>query len=60
MVIIGVVSMNVTLPHNNLDRGKLTAFAVVMVLVLWVLALFLLLVRYWWVKAKRRRGAALE
>jgi len=59
-VIVGVVSMNVTVPHNNLDHGKLTGFAVVVVLVLFVQALFALLVRYWWVKAKRRRGAALE
>jgi len=58
-VIVGCVSMNVTVPHNNLDHGKLRGFAVVLVLVLCVQALFVLLVRYWWVKAKRRRGAAL-
>ncbi|KAH9960920.1 hypothetical protein BC827DRAFT_1267969 [Russula dissimulans] len=59
-VIIGVESMNVTVLHNYLDHGKLTGFAVVMVIVLFVQSLVLLLIRYWWVKAKRRRGAALE
>jgi len=53
------LSMNVT-QLNNMDSGKYTIFFLVIVAILCIQTLFLLLVRYWWVKAGRRRGAVLQ
>jgi hypothetical protein len=49
--------MNVTLPHNIIG---FRIFAVVIVIILCIQAGFLSLVRYWWVKAGRRRGVLRE
>jgi hypothetical protein len=49
--------MNVGVPHN--DYGELWVFTAVLMLSLCVQILFLSLVRYWWVKAKRKHGVVL-
>jgi len=49
-VLIGIASMNVTLPRNN--NGELWIFGVVLAMMLCIQAFFLGLVRYWWVNAR--------
>ena len=57
---IGVVSMNVTLPHNLREPGgKLNGFGVVIALVVTTTGIFVLTVRHWWLQAKRKRRAML-
>jgi hypothetical protein len=55
---IGIASMNVHIPHNNLNNGELWIFGVVIAIILCIQVSFLGLVRYWWVHAKR--GIKLE
>ena len=56
-MIVGIASMNVTVPRNN--DGELWIFAVVLVIILCIQVFFLGLVRYWWVTAKQP-GVRLE
>lgn len=54
---LGFNSMNVTIPSNRKDpTGPYYVFIIVIFVSLIVLALYGCIVRYWWVKAKRRRS----
>jgi len=53
-----VLSMNVTVPRDN--DAKFWVFGVSLVINLCIQIAYLALVRYWWVKAKRRPRAVLE
>ncbi|KAJ7092686.1 hypothetical protein C8R44DRAFT_816287 [Mycena epipterygia] len=57
--LIGVCSINVTIPANNLDEGPFNAFGIVLALSILILASYVHLVLHWWRSAKRRRSAAL-
>ncbi|KAJ7706222.1 hypothetical protein B0H17DRAFT_1036260 [Mycena rosella] len=57
--LIGFCSINVNIPHNNLDGGKFNTFGIVLALAILILGSYLRLVLYWWRSAKRRTSAAL-
>ncbi|KAJ7487560.1 hypothetical protein B0H11DRAFT_1099387 [Mycena galericulata] len=57
--LIGVCSVNVTIPHNTLDGGRFNAFAIVLALSILILVAFLKLVLHWWRSAKRITSVAL-
>lgn len=50
--------MNVTVPRDN--DGKFWIFGLSLVINLCIQIAYLVLVRYWWVKAKRRPRVVLE
>jgi magnesium transporter len=50
--------MNVTVPRNN--NGEYWLFAVTLVFSLCTQIGYLMVVRYWWVKAKRRPRVVLK
>lgn len=56
LAMLGFESMNIHIPGNARPGPKYTAFCVVLALSLSVLAVFARVVRYWWVKAKRKRN----
>ncbi|KAH7925205.1 hypothetical protein BV22DRAFT_1195365 [Leucogyrophana mollusca] len=57
-VVIGIFSMNVTIPANSIvPPGPYYWFGIVIVLSVLVECCFLGLVRYWWNQAKRRPGS---
>lgn len=48
--------MNITLPHNELEpEGHYYVFGIVLVLSLFVLVVYTCVVRWWWIKAARKR-----
>lgn len=52
--------MNVNLPSNAQEPyGHYYVFGVVVSLVFVILSVYLIVVRRWWLQAKRRRGAVL-
>ncbi|TBU35326.1 hypothetical protein BD309DRAFT_989787 [Dichomitus squalens] len=53
--LIGLFSMNVGVPHNNLSGNKYTTFAVVVSAGAVIATIYSSVVRYWWIQAKRRR-----
>lgn len=54
--IIGIFSMNVTLPTNAKEPGGLyNVFGVVVALVFLASGIFLAVVRWWWLQARRKR-----
>ncbi|KZT30534.1 hypothetical protein NEOLEDRAFT_1126102 [Neolentinus lepideus HHB14362 ss-1] len=60
-VVIGIFSMNVTIPTNGHDPSSpYNWFYVVLVFLLVALCLFGHVVRLWWVGAKRKRSAILQ
>ena len=49
--------MNITIPHNALEPGgHFYVFGVVLVLSLCVLMVYASVVRWWWVKAAKKRS----
>ncbi|KAJ7169842.1 hypothetical protein C8R46DRAFT_897196 [Mycena filopes] len=56
--LIGLCSINVNVPHNDLDGNQFKAFGVVISLALLILVSYLNLVLHWWRSAKRRRSAS--
>ncbi|KAI1797946.1 hypothetical protein LXA43DRAFT_982741 [Ganoderma leucocontextum] len=53
--LIGLFSMNVKVPHNDLAGTKYNAFAIVLSAAVIVVIVYSSIVRYWWIQAKRRR-----
>ncbi|EMD42062.1 hypothetical protein CERSUDRAFT_110608 [Gelatoporia subvermispora B] len=53
--VIGVNSMNTTLPHNDLAGTNYSAFFIVIAISIAVTIIYGALVRWWWISAKRRR-----
>ena len=51
--------MNVTVP-TNIPEGTFWLFGVTLAVHVCTQIAYLAVVRYWWVKAKRRRGLVLE
>lgn len=59
--LIGVFSMNVTIPRNDIFPDQpYNVFGIVLALACTVLATYLALVRRWWLQSKRRRAAMLR
>ncbi|KAF7347867.1 hypothetical protein MVEN_01544600 [Mycena venus] len=54
--LIGVCSINVTVPHNDLDGNRFNGFGIVLSLSILILFSYLKLVLHWWRTAKRRAG----
>lgn len=54
--LIGFGSMNIHVPRNRRPGGPYNVFGIILALCLAVLALYAWIVRYWWVKAKRKRN----
>ncbi|KII93749.1 hypothetical protein PLICRDRAFT_403555 [Plicaturopsis crispa FD-325 SS-3] len=58
--LIGVFSLNITVPTNGHDPGyPYDVFGVVIALALLILCAYLLNVRRWWIMARRRRNTVL-
>ncbi|TFK77137.1 hypothetical protein BDN72DRAFT_29453 [Pluteus cervinus] len=56
--LVGLVSMNVHIPTNLHEAGfPFNVFYIILALSLLILLTFLLVVRRWWIQAKRREGA---
>lgn len=52
--------MNVTVPSNAKDpSGRYDIFGIVIALVFMAFGIFLSVVRWWWLQAKRKRGTML-
>ena len=52
---VGLVSMNCEVPHNSIPGDKYTGFAIVIAIGVVIIAIYSSVVRYWWIRAKRRR-----
>ncbi|KAI0756922.1 hypothetical protein C8Q80DRAFT_1333657 [Daedaleopsis nitida] len=52
--LIGLGSMNCEVPNNDEDN-RYDVFAVVIAIAVVIIAMYLCIVRYWWLQAKRRR-----
>jgi magnesium transporter len=53
----GLSSMNVTVPTDPHEPGgSYIVFGIILVMIAIVIVIFLFVVRYWWEKAKQRRG----
>lgn len=48
--------MNIHVPQNRKPGGPYNVFLIILTLSLVVLGLYAWLVRYWWIKAKRKRN----
>lgn len=48
--------MNIHVPQNRKPGGPYNMFFIVLAISLLVLAAYLWLVRYWWIKARRKRN----
>ncbi|KZT02653.1 uncharacterized protein LAESUDRAFT_684843 [Laetiporus sulphureus 93-53] len=53
--LIGLFSMNVLVPSNDLEGNKYNAFAVVIALSVVIILVYAFIVRQWWVWAKQKR-----
>lgn len=58
-IFVGLFSMNVVIPTNNHFGNVYNYFAIIIALAFLIVFTYLLLIRYWWLRAKRRRGPIL-
>lgn len=55
--LIGLHSMNCNVPHNLIAAGgKFNMFGIIIALAIVILTVYGCVVRWWWVRAKRKRG----
>ena len=53
---LGLNSMNVSVPQNAHDGDKFYVFGIIIALAFLITVIYGIIVRRWWVSAKKKRG----